>query len=54
MEDQKRKADALSSMSSEVGIKIQQDLISICAEDVELDCRCFGNHEIHDGWAKRR
>ena len=35
MEDQRRKADALSSMSSEVGIKIQQDSISVCAENAE-------------------
>ena len=33
MEDKRRKADALSSMSPEVGIKVQQDPISICAVD---------------------
>jgi len=41
-------------MSSEVGIKIQQDSISICVKDAELDCRYFSNHGIHNGWAKRR
>ena len=46
MEDQKRKAYALSSMSPEVVIKIQQDPISICAEDAESNCRCFSNHGI--------
>ena len=53
MEDQRRNADALSGMSSKVGLEIQQDPISICAKDAKLDCRCFSNHGIHDGWAKR-
>ena len=38
MKDQRRKANALSLMSSEVGIKIQQDPISICAKDSKSDC----------------
>ena len=54
MEDQKREAYALSSMPIEVVIKLQQDPISVCVEDVESNCRCFSNHGIHDGWAKRR
>ena len=33
-------------MSSEMGIKIQQNPIPICAKDVESDCRCFSNHGI--------
>ena len=49
MEDQRRKTDALSSMSPEVGNKIQQDPILVCAKDVESNCRCFSNHGIHDG-----
>ena len=54
MEDQKGQADALSSMSLEMVIKIQQDPISVCVEDAESNCRWFSNHGIHDGWAKRR
>ena len=54
MEDQRRKAYALSLMSPEVAIKIQQDPLLVCAEDAESNCKCFSNHGIHDGWAKRR
>ena len=43
MEDQGREADALSWMSSEVGPKIQQDPVPICAKDAESDCRWFTN-----------
>ena len=50
MEDKRRKADALSSMSLEVGIQVQQDPISICAVDAKSNCRCFSNH---DGQAKK-
>ena len=46
MEDQRRKAYALSSMSLEVVIKIWQDPILVCAEDAESNCRCFSNHGI--------
>ena len=35
-------------MSSEVGLKIQQDSITICAKDAESNCQCFSNHGIHD------
>ena len=51
MEDQGREANALSWMSSEVGLKIQQDLVPICAKDAESDYECFSNNGIHDGWA---
>ena len=51
MEDQRRKVDALSWMSLEVGLKIQQDPIPICAKDAESDCQYFSNYDIHDGWA---
>ena len=51
MEDQGREADALSWMSLEVGLEIQQDPVPICAKDAELDCRYFSNYDIYDGWA---
>jgi len=51
MEDQGREVDALSWMSLEVGLQIHQDLVPICANDVELDYIYFSNNGIHDGWA---
>ena len=51
MKDQGREVDALTLMSLEVGIEIQQDPISICAKNAKLDCRCFSDNGIHYGWA---
>ncbi|XP_075657816.1 uncharacterized protein LOC142627793 [Castanea sativa] len=41
-------------MSLEIGIKVRKDSIPVCAENVESDCRCFSNNDIHDGWAQGR
>ena len=49
MQDQGRKADALSWMLLEVGIKIRKDLVPVCAKNAELDYGCFSNNIIHDG-----
>ena len=51
MKDQGREVDALTLMSLEVGIEIQQDPISICAKNAKSDCRCFSDNGIHYGWA---